>query len=100
MARKSKSRRSKRKASNVGRNIVVVSESDSGRFQQRVNSLMVEGYEIVWSTYRHPKESGYFSVVMGGDFSKMVRKKKREEPESSAILDDATNDDESNDDDD
>lgn len=99
--KKSKSKKSRRaKASSVGRNIVVVTESDSGRFQQKVNALMSEGYEIVWSTYRHPKEEGYFCVIMGGDFSKNIKRGKKETPENPTNVeqdDDSNYDDNEND---
>jgi hypothetical protein len=68
MVRKLKSKKSKRKTnSRNGNNIIIVAENKVNYFQEKVNSLLSDGYQIVWSTYRHPKEEGYFCVVMVGN---------------------------------
>jgi len=94
--KKSKSPKRKKAILSNGNNIIVVAETNVGYFQEKVNSLLAEGYEVIWSTYRHPKENGYFCVVMISPATRKSKSKKaKKEVAENTMLEDNDSDDDS-----
>jgi hypothetical protein len=52
-----------KKKRNKNVSIVLVVKSESEDFQNSVNRMISEGYQPIWSTYRHPKQDS-FSIVL------------------------------------
>ena len=84
--KKSKSPKRKKAILSNGNNIIVVAETNVGYFQEKVNSLLAEGYEVVWSTYRHPKENGYFCLVMISPATRKSKSKRTKKEEAENTL--------------